>query len=149
MEEPESTGSGPSGLLVYLLLGTFFGVVLVKSEVISWFRIQEMFRFQAIHMYGVIGSALLVATAGLALVRGLRLRTLAGQPIVIPTKAMGTGTRYWLGGTLFGFGWALTGACPGPLFALVGSGVGVIAVVLLSSILGTWIYGLLRPRLPH
>lgn len=130
-------------------MGTFFGVVLVKAEVISWFRIQEMFRFQGVHMYGVIGSALLVAAGGVALMNRLRLRTLGGDEIVIAPKAMGKGTRYWLGGTLFGFGWALTGACPGPLFALAGSGVGVIVFVLLSAIAGTWVYGFLRPRLPH
>lgn len=145
----ETERSRLSGLLAYLLMGTFFGVVLVKSEVISWFRIQEMFRFQSVHMYGVIGSALLVAAAAVALMKRLRLRTLGGQEIVIPPKAMGKGTRYWLGGILFGFGWALTGACPGPLFALAGSGVGVIAFVLLSAIAGMWVYGFLRPRLPH
>jgi uncharacterized membrane protein YedE/YeeE len=137
------------GLLAYLLIGAFFGVVLVKSEVVSWFRIQEMFRFQAVHMYGVIGSALLVAAASVALLRGLHATRIGGGQIVIPPKVMGKGTRYWLGGTLFGFGWALTGACPGPLFALAGTGVSVIAVVLLSAIAGMWVYGFLRPHLPH
>lgn len=145
----ETERSRLSGLLAYLLMGAFFGVVLVKSEVISWFRIQEMFRFQSVHMYGVIGSALLVAAAAVALMKRLRVRTLGGQEIVIPPKALGKGTRYWLGGILFGFGWALTGACPGPLFALAGSGVGVIVSVLLSAIAGMWVYGSLRPRLPH
>jgi hypothetical protein len=130
-------------------MGTFFGIVLVKSEVLSWFRIQEMFRFQAFHMYGVIGSAVVVAAASLALLKGLRLRTLGGQEIAVPSKAMGKGTRYWLGGTLFGFGWALTGACPGPLFALLGSGVGVITAVLLAALSGMWVYGALRKHLPH
>ena len=138
-----------SGLVVYLLIGAFFGFVLVKSEVVSWFRIQEMFRFQSVHMYGIIGSALLVAALSVALIQRLRLTTLGGEEIVIPPKAMGNGTRYWLGGTLFGFGWALTGACPGPLFALAGSGVGVIVVVLLAAGAGVWVYGSLRPRLPH
>lgn len=137
------------GLLLYLALGVIFGVVLTKSEVISWFRIQEMFRFQAFHMYGIIGSAIVVAGLGLQLIKRLSLRSLDGQSIVVPAKAMGRGTRYWFGGTLFGLGWALVGACPGPLFALLGNGVGVIAVALLSAIGGTWAYGALRPRLPH
>jgi len=138
-----------SGLVVYLLIGAFFGFVLVKSEAVSWFRIQEMFRFHSVHMYGIIGSALSVAAISVALIQRLRLTTLGGEEIVIPPKTMGKGTRYWLGGTLFGFGWALTGACPGPLFALAGSGVGVIAVVLLAAVAGMWAYGSLRPRLPH
>ena len=138
-----------SGLVVYLALGVLFGIVLTKSEVISWFRIQEMFRFQAFHMYGVIGSAVLTAALALQAIKRLELRSLDGQPIVLPPKAMGRGTRYWLGGTLFGLGWALVGACPGPLFALVGNGVSVIVVALLGAVAGTWTYGALRPRLPH
>lgn len=136
-------------LLVYFALGVIFGVVLTKSEVISWFRIQEMFRFEAFHMYGIIGSAILVAALGIQVIKRAGLRALDGQPIVIPPKTLGRGTRYWLGGTLFGVGWALVGACPGPLFALLGNGVGVIAVTILSAIAGTWSYGALRPRLPH
>lgn len=137
------------GLAVYLALGVLFGVVLTKSEVISWFRIQEMFRFQAMHMYGIIGSAVLTAALSLQVIRRLRLRSLSGQMIALPPKVMGRGTRYWLGGTIFGLGWALIGACPGPLFALVGNGVSVIVVVLISAVAGTWVYGALRPRLPH
>jgi uncharacterized membrane protein YedE/YeeE len=145
---PDGTRSG--GLLVYVLLGVFFGIALVKSEVISWFRIQEMFRFQSFHMYGVIGSAVTVAALSVALIRRLGVRTLRGEEIVIPPKEWGkAGTRYWAGGTLFGFGWALTGACPGPLFALLGAGVGVIAFVIVAAIAGAWVYGALRPRLPH
>ncbi len=136
-------------LSVYLVLGVVFGVVLTKSEVISWFRIQEMFRFQAFHMYGIIGSAVVVAAIALQLIERLGLRSLDGDPIVVPPKTMGRGTRYWLGGTLFGLGWALVGACPGPLFALLGNGVGIIAVPLASALVGTWTYGALRPRLPH
>jgi uncharacterized membrane protein YedE/YeeE len=140
----------PSGLLVYLLLGTFFGVILVKSEVISWFRIQEMFRFQGFHMYGVIASAVLVAALSVQLIRRSGITTRAGEPIVIPPKQWGRhGTRYWAGGTIFGVGWALTGACPGPLFALLGAGVGAIAVAIVSAVAGAWVYGYLRPRLPH
>jgi len=137
------------GLVTYLVLGVLFGVTLTKSEVTSWFRIQEMFRFHAFHMYGVIASALLVAAASLALVRWLGLRTAAGEPIAIAPKSMGRGHRYWLGGTLFGVGWALTGACPGPLFALVGSGLSVMLVAIASALAGTFVYGLLRSRLPH
>lgn len=136
-------------LLGYATLGTLFGVVLIKSEVVSWFRIYEMFRFQAFHMYGVIGSAVLTAGLGLWLIRRAGVRTLGGDPIAVPPKTLGRGTRYWAGGTLFGLGWALVGACPGPLFALLGAGVGVIAVPLASALAGTWLYGYLRPRLPH
>ena len=145
-----SAGAGSArGLLSYLALGVLFGVVLTKSEVISWFRIQEMFRFQAFHMYGIIGSAIVTAALGLQLIKRLGLRALDGQRIVVPPKVLGKGTRYWAGGILFGLGWALVGACPGPLFALLGNGVGVIIVPLLSAVAGTWMYGYLRPRLPH
>lgn len=136
-------------LASYLLLGTFFGVILTKSEVISWFRIQEMFRFQSLHMYLIIGSAIVTAALSLALIRRLQLRAVSGEPISVPPKTLGKGTRYWLGGSIFGLGWALTGACPGPLFALVGAGFPVIAVAILSAVAGTWTYGKLRPRLPH
>lgn len=133
----------------YMVLGALFGVVLIKSEVVSWFRIQEMFRFQSFHMYGIIGAAVVVAGLALQLVRRTDARSLNGEPIVIPPKIMGASTRYWLGGTLFGLGWGLVGACPGPLFALVGSGVSVMLVTLLSAMAGTWCYGALRSRLPH
>jgi uncharacterized membrane protein YedE/YeeE len=137
------------GLAVYLAMGTLFGVILVKSQVVSWFRIQEMFRFDGIYMYGVFGTAVPVAALALAVLRRVRSRALNGEEIRIPSKEMGRGTRYWAGGLLFGVGWALTGACPGPLFALWGSGVGVFGVAILSAIAGTWAYGQLRPRLPH
>lgn len=136
-------------MLAYAALGTFFGVLFTKGEVISWFRIQEMFRFQAFHMYGIIGSAVGTAALSVQLIKRLGVRTLGGEPIAIPPKVMGRGTRYWLGGMIFGVGWALTGACPGPLFALIGNGVGVMAVALVSAVAGTWVYGALRPRLPH
>lgn len=134
---------------VYLVLGALFGVLLIKSEVISWFRIQEMFRFQAFHMYGIIGSAVVVAAMSLQVIKRMGTRSLDGEPIVVPPKVMGAGTRYWLGGTIFGLGWGLIGACPGPLFALVGSGVSVMLVPLVAAIVGTWCYGALRSRLPH
>ena len=137
------------GLLAYAVIGTLFGILFTKAEVISWFRIQEMFRFQSFHMYGIIGSAVAVASASIWLIKRFDMRTISGEAIVIPPKAMGSGTRYWLGGTIFGLGWALTGACPGPLFALVGNGVSVAFAILISAVAGTWLYGLLRPRLPH
>ena len=144
-----SSAASRRALPVYLAMGTLFGIVLTKSEVISWFRIQEMFRFQAFHMYGIIGSAVAVAFAGLQLIRRLGARTLGGAPIVLPPKTLGTGTRYWLGGTLFGLGWALVGACPGPLFALLGNGIAVILVPIANALAGTWTYGALKSRLPH
>ena len=137
------------GLLRYLALGALFGILLIKSDVVSWFRIQEMFRFQAFHMYGIIGSAVLTAGLSLQIIKRLGLRSLGGEDIVLPAKSLGRGTRYWLGGTLFGLGWGIVGACPGPLFALVGGGVTVMLVVLLGAIGGTWVYGTVRASLPH
>jgi len=133
----------------YFALGSLFGLLLTKAEVVSWFRIQEMFRFQSFHMYGVMGSAVAVAAVSIAILRRFDMRTLGGEPIVIPTRELGRGYRYWIGGTLFGLGWALTGACPGPLFALFGSGVTVFAVAVASALAGTWVYGFVRPSLPH
>lgn len=135
--------------MAYILLGVCFGFVLTQTEVLSWFRIQEMFRFQSFRMYLIIASAIFVAGVSLALIRRLKMRTLAGESIVVPPKALGTGVRYAVGGTLFGLGWALAGACPGPLFALVGNGVSVMIVAIVSAMAGTWVYGLLKPRLPH
>lgn len=136
-------------LLLYLLLGIAFGITLTKSEVISWFRIQEMFRFQSPRMYEIIASAVVTAAVSVALIKSLGVRTLARERILIPPKRLGTGIRYAVGGFLFGIGWALTGACPGPLFALLGNGVTVMLVAVLSALAGTWLYGWLRPRLPH
>ncbi len=147
--EAPTQAAKKEGLLIYLLLGLFFGIVLTKSEVISWFRIQEMFRFQAFHMYGIIGSAVVVAALAVALIKKSHAKTVGGQEIKIPPKEMGKGYRYWIGGTIFGLGWALLGACPGPIFALIGNGVTVIVVALLSATAGTWVYGYLRPKLPH
>ncbi|MGB7760244.1 MAG: DUF6691 family protein [Bryobacteraceae bacterium] len=136
-------------LPIYLLLGICFGIALTKSEVLSWFRIQEMFRFQSPRMYEIIGSAVAVAAASVELIKRLGLKTVSGEPIAIPPKSLGRGVRYAVGGTIFGLGWALTGACPGPLFALVGNGVTVMIAAIASALAGTWLYGLLRPRLPH
>jgi uncharacterized protein len=139
----------PLALLPYLLLGCAFGAVLFESEAISWFRIQEMFRFESFHMYGIIASAVLVAGVSLEIVRRMHLRGPDGEPIGPPPKPLGRGIRYVAGGMLFGIGWALTGACPGPLIALAGAGVPVMSVAILSALAGTWTYGYLRPRLPH
>lgn len=136
-------------LIWYFLLGSVFGVVLTKAEIISWFRIQEMFRFDSFHMYGIIGSAIAVAAASVVLLRRAGVPTLTGTAISIPERRLGMGYRYWIGGGIFGAGWALTGACPGPMFALAGAGSSVFAVAVLSALGGTWVYGYLRPRLPH
>ena len=148
-DEVARTGESGASPFVYLALGVLFGITLVKSEAVSWFRIQEMFRFQAFHMYGIMGSALVVAALSVALIKRFHIRTLDGEPIVIPPKELGRGHRYWIGGAMFGVGWALTGACPGPLFALVGAGVTVLSVAVVSAVAGTWLYGYLRPVLPH
>ncbi len=131
----------------FLVVGLLFGIVLVKSEVISWFRIQEMFRLQAFHMYGIIGSAILVALVSIFLIKRFQIKTVHGQPIVIPDKTFNWGNVY--GGLIFGLGWAITGACPGPLFAQIGSGFIVTIISLSSAIAGTWVYGLLKEKLPH
>ena len=138
-----------SELAQYMLVGLFLGVVLVKSEIVSWYRIQEMFRFQSFHMYGILGSAMMTALVSVQLLQRLQARALNGERIAVPPKTLGTGRRYWIGGLIFGVGWAFTGACPGPLFVLVGSGSTVFIAVGVAALLGTWSYGYLRPRLPH
>lgn len=152
-EEALEAANRPLALACYLLLGIGLGVVFVQSEVVSWFRIQEMFRFQSFHMYGIIGSAVAVAALSLQVIRRLGLRTMHGEPIRIVPRDVGergvTGPRYWIGGALFGMGWALLGACPGPIFTLIGAGVTVMIAALLSAMAGTWAYALLRDRLPH
>lgn len=134
-------------MLKYFLIGIFFGIVLVKSEVVSWFRVQEMFRLESFHMYGVMGSALLTGIISILLIKKFKARAIDGETIKIYPKKFSQGQVY--GGLLFGFGWALAGACPGPLFALLGSGVSVIFVVILSAVAGTWVYGKLQAKLPH
>ncbi|WP_372340058.1 DUF6691 family protein [Parapedobacter lycopersici] len=131
----------------YLVVGVLFGIVFVKAEIISWFRIQEMFRFQSFHMYGIIGSAVIVGMLSVWLIRKFNIRTIYGEPITFTPKTFNKGQIY--GGLLFGLGWGLTGACPGPLFVQIGTGATVVAVVLLSAIAGTWLYGKLRDNLPH
>lgn len=139
----------PRELLLCYLLGTVFGVVLVQGEIVSWFRIHEMFRFEAFYMYGVIGSALAVAASSLAILRRWEVRALDGQLISVPPKQLGSGVRYIAGGTIFGLGWGAIGACPGPMVAQIGAGASVMAVAAVAAFAGTWTYGLLRPRLPH
>jgi uncharacterized protein len=133
--------------LKYLLIGIGFGIIAVKSEIISWFRIQEMFRFQSFHMYGVIGTAVMVGVISVFLIKKFNVKTIDNEDITFEPKVFSKGNIY--GGLLFGFGWALTGACPGPLYAQIGSGFGVVIVTTLSALLGTWTYGLLQKRLPH
>lgn len=131
----------------YALMGLLFGIVLVKAEVISWFRIQEMFRLQSFHMYGVIGSAVITGIFSVLLIKKFKIKTIYGEPIEFVKKEYNKGQIY--GGLLFGFGWAVTGACPGPLFAQIGTGVSVIVITLVSAIAGTWVYGRFREKLPH
>jgi len=133
--------------LKYLLVGTGFGFVLTKSEAVSWFRIQEMFRFQSFHMYGLIISAVLVAMVSIQLIKRFEIKTISGEPISLEPKEFSWGNVF--GGTTFGLGWAMTGACPGPLYALVGAGVPVMAVAVVAALSGVWVYGLIRVRLPH
>lgn len=140
-------------LLGYLLLGVYLGVLFVQSEVVSWFRIQEMFRFQSFHMYGIIGTAVAVAAVSLQVIRRMEVRTIRGERIQTTPKEWGRGgvpgARYWIGGTIFGMGWAIIGACPGPIFALIGSGLTVLVVGLIAAVAGTWAYAVLQPYLPH
>lgn len=133
--------------LKYLLVGIAFGIVFVKAEIISWYRIQEMFRLQSFHMYGVIGSAVIVGMISVFIIRKFNIKTIYGEEIKIHPKTFNKGQIF--GGLLFGLGWAITGACPGPLFAQIGTGALVISVTLLSAIAGTWTYGKFRNKLPH
>ena len=132
----------------YLGLGILFGIILTKAEIISWYRIYEMFQFQSFHMYGVIGSAVLVGILGIQLVKRFELKTFyKGEPEIEPKNL--SIMRYLLGGTIFGLGWALSGACPGPLFILVGYGYLPVLIVIFGALIGTFLYGVLRKHLPH
>jgi uncharacterized membrane protein YedE/YeeE len=133
--------------LKFLIVGIFFGITFVKAEIISWFRIQEMFRFDSFHMYGVIGTAVVIGAISVFIIKRLKIKTISGDEIKIEPKTFNKGQIY--GGLLFGFGWALTGACPGPLFAQIGSGFTVVIVTFLSAVYGTWVYGYLKDKLPH
>jgi uncharacterized membrane protein YedE/YeeE len=131
----------------YLAMGMLFGVIAVKSEIISWYRIQEMFRLQSFHMYGVIGTAVVTGAISVWLIKKFNLKTLQGEEVVIHEKKFQWGNV--IGGLIFGLGWAITGACPGPLFAQIGSGFMVISVTLFSALLGTFVYGVVQKKLPH
>jgi uncharacterized protein len=152
-DTPTHPSHRPGALLAYFGIGAFLGLLFILSEVASWYRIQEMFRFQSFHMYGIIGSAVVVAALSLALIRRLGARAATGEPIRVQPKEWGDsripGARYWMGGTLFGVGWALIGACPGPMFALVGAGIPVLLLGIVAAMAGTWSYAALRDRLPH
>lgn len=136
-----------SSNIKYLVVGIMFGIVFVKAEIISWYRIQEMFRLHSFHMYGVIGTAVIVGAISVWLIKRYNIRTMRDEEVVFHNKEFQWGNV--IGGTMFGLGWAITGACPGPLFAQIGSGFLVVIVTLLSAIAGTWFYGLIREKLPH
>ncbi|MGA9589165.1 MAG: DUF6691 family protein [Salegentibacter sp.] len=134
--------------LAYLLIGIFFGIVMFKSEAASWFRIYEMFRFESFHMYGIIGSALVLGMIGVQLIKKKKLKTFSGDPIYFIPKERSF-KRYMFGGIIFGLGWALAGACPGPIFTLIGAGYLPILVVFAGALLGTFLYGIFKEKLPH
>ncbi len=131
----------------YLITGIVFGIVFVKAEIISWYRIQEMFRFHSFHMYGVIGTAVIVGAISVWAIKRFGIKTMQGETVVFHDKQFHWGNV--IGGLMFGLGWGITGACPGPLFAQIGSGFLVVIVTLLSAVVGTWVYGLLQKKLPH
>lgn len=134
--------------ILFLLIGTFFGIVMFKSEAASWFRIYEMFRFKSFHMYGIIGSALVTGIVIVQIIKYRKLKHMGGSPINFVPKERSF-SRYMFGGIIFGLGWALAGACPGPMFALLGAGFFPIAIVIVGAVAGTWVYGLLKDKLPH
>jgi len=135
-------------LIKFLILGITFGITMAKAEIISWFRIYEMFKFESFHMYGVIGSAVIIGVISVALIKQLNIRTVKGEQILFRVKEKSI-LRYLLGGSIFGLGWAMTGACPGPLFVLLGFGVWPIIIVIIGALLGTLLYGLIKQKLPH
>ena len=134
--------------LKYILTGILFGIILTKSEAVSWYRIQEMFRFQSIFMYGIIGTAVITGIILFAVIKKFRLNDTDGQPIQFPAKDK-RWKKYLIGGSIFGMGWAMTGACPGPIFILLGQGYTVMLVVIVGALSGTFVYGILRNRLPQ
>ncbi|MFN2261275.1 MAG: DUF6691 family protein [Psychroflexus sp.] len=134
--------------ILYLIIGTFFGIIMYKSEAASWFRIYEMFEFGSFHMYGIIGSALAIGIIGIQIIKRKKMKALSGSDMELKPKAMSI-PRYLFGGILFGLGWALAGACPGPMYVLAGAGYGSILVVIFGALLGTFVYGLLKNKLPH
>lgn len=134
--------------LKYLIVGVLFGIVMAKSEAISWYRIQEMFRFQAFHMYGIIGTAVVLGVIGIALIKKFKMRDTEGNSIQFFPKNRSI-ARYLLGGIIFGLGWALSGACPGPMVVNIGYGFLTFGVVFLFAIIGTYLYGAIKDKLPH
>lgn len=134
--------------LKYLIVGFVFGIVLTKSEAVSWYRIYEMFHFQSFHMYGIIGVAVATGLIGMQLVKRFNIKNIEGKIMSVPDKDKGN-TRYWVGGILFGLGWALVGSCPGPIFILLGAGFLPVTVVLFGALLGTYLYGVFKDKLPH
>lgn len=135
-------------ILKYLLVGFIFGIVLTKSEAVSWYRIYEMFQFQSFHMYGIIMVAIATGLIGIQIIKRKNIKDIKGLPIAIQDKESGS-TRYWVGGLFFGLGWALVGSCPGPIFILLGAGFLPVILVLLGALVGTFIYGILKDKLPH
>ena len=135
-------------LFKYIFIGIIFGITLTKAEIISWYRIYEMFRFQSFHMYGVIGTAVVLGIVFVQIVKRKKVKTIDGSPILIQAKDRST-PRYLIGGIIFGLGWAMTGACPGPMFILLGNGIGVILIVIGAAVIGTFTYGMVKHKLPH
>jgi uncharacterized membrane protein YedE/YeeE len=132
----------------YLLVGFFFGIVLTKAEAVSWYRIYEMFQFQSFHMYGIIMTAIAVGVIGVQIMKRRQLKDIDGNLIVIQDKEKGS-ARYWIGGILFGLGWAMVGACPGPIFIMLGAGFISVGLILIGAVLGTFLYGVFKDKLPH
>lgn len=135
-------------LIKYLLVGFVFGIVLTKSEAVSWYRIYEMFLFDSFHMYGIIMTAIITGLIGIQIIKKFKVKDIKGLPIVIQDKEKGT-FRYWIGGLFFGLGWAMVGACPGPIFILLGSGFITVGFILFGALLGTFLYGVFKDELPH
>lgn len=135
-------------LLKYAIVGFVFGIILTKAEAVSWYRIYEMFQFQSIHMYGIITVAIITGLLGVQLIKRKQLKDIDGNPIVIQDKEKGN-ARYWIGGILFGLGWAMVGACPGPIFILLGAGFLSVGLILIGAVFGTFLYGVFKDKLPH
>jgi len=135
-------------LLRYIIVGFIFGIVLTKAEAVSWYRIYEMFQFQSFHMYGIITVAILTGLVGIQIIKRKQLKDIDGNPINIQDKEKGN-ARYWIGGTLFGLGWAMVGACPGPIFIMLGAGFLSVGLILIGAVFGTFLYGVVKDKLPH
>jgi len=134
--------------LKYIIVGFVFGIILTKAEAVSWYRIYEMFQFQSFHMYGIIGVAIATGLIGIQIIKRKEVKDIKGNPIIIQDKEKGN-MRYWIGGVLFGLGWAMVGACPGPIFILLGSGFMSVGLILIGAVFGTFLYGVLKDKLPH